>query len=63
MNIGIFNYLYEFFFVWLFNGVYPANLTTQGVELTCIAFTVVTLISCISLVLIPLKWLLRLILN
>lgn len=63
IETGIFNHLYEFFSNWLFAGGVPEAMTQQGAELTVIAFTVFTLISTISIVIIPIKALIRLILN
>lgn len=51
--------LYTFFFEWLFGSQIPTFMSAQGVEFTCIVFTVTALLAVLWICLIPFKALLR----
>lgn len=51
--------LYNFFFEWLFGSQIPTFMSTQGVEFTCIVFTITVLLAVLWLCLIPFKALFR----
>lgn len=53
------NTLYNFFFEWLFASQIPSYMSAQGVEFTCIVFTITTLLAVLWLCLIPFKVLFR----
>ena len=55
--------IYDFFYQWLFDGVQPAFLSTQGAEFTCIVFTIVTLLSVVALVITPIRALISWLMN
>lgn len=57
----MFTNLYNFFFQWLFNGAYPTYISNQTTELVCVAFCVIVVVWCVSLVFLPIKGIFRMI--
>lgn len=51
--------IYNFFYGWLFNSTTPVFMSAQGVEFTCIVFTITTLLAIVWLCLMPFKVLFR----
>lgn len=47
--------LYNFFFTWLFNGVVPEFMSAQGVEFTCIVFSIIVMCFVLWLASLPLR--------
>lgn len=51
--------IYTFFYEFLFNSTTPAFMSVQGVEFTCIVFTITTMLAVLWLCLMPFKALFR----
>lgn len=51
----MFTELYNFFFDWLFGGVYPTFMSQQSAELATIAMAVIVTVAVIGLAITPIK--------
>lgn len=51
--------LYNFFFEWLFGGVYPTFMSAQSAELATIIMAVIVTVAVISLAIMPIKAIVR----
>lgn len=56
----MFTNLYNFFFDWLYNGVYPTFISEQTAELVCVAMCIISIVALINIALIPIKAIMRL---
>lgn len=57
----MFTELYQFYFDWLYNGVYPTFMSNQSAELATILMCIITIVAVIALAIVPIRAIINLI--
>lgn len=57
----MFTELYQFYFDWLYDGVYPTFMSNQSAELATILMCIITIVAVIALAIVPIRAIINLI--
>lgn len=57
----MFTELYQFYFDWLYDGVYPTFMSNQSAEFATILMCIITIVAVIALAIVPIRAIINLI--